>query len=262
MADYDFLPASDGTGDAALMHVTAVRTAGATTIAVDTITKVPAKFIASYGTLLPTGYLDPTTKRDLKGHLSGANLIIDAFEPGSTDNGNTIGQVVIIKPNTGWANRVAQFVKNSTGFGTPEPHTVSTMNASGLITAGAGLTVTGASTLASLVLNGSLTGAGLAGQVQSFVNAGSAGGTFYYINLAGIKLMWGLTNPITVGGGGVQINMPAGFWTTIQSATATAIPSTNFAQYANIVSSGPTFFTVSTQGAAGSPTANIIVIGT
>lgn len=120
MSDYDYLPASDGSGDASLMHVMSNRIVGATTIVVDTVVGVPAKFIGTSGTLLASGFLDPATITNFKGHVSGGNLIIDAFESGSTDVGNTSGQVVIVKPNTGWANRVASFIKNATGFGTPE----------------------------------------------------------------------------------------------------------------------------------------------
>lgn len=118
--DYDFLPVSDGTGDAALMHVSADRSVGDLVVVVDTVSKVPSKFIATSGTLLPTGLLNPSTITNFKGHLDGSNIAIDSFEPGSSDIGHTEGQVVIIKPNTGWANRVAKFIKNATGTGTPE----------------------------------------------------------------------------------------------------------------------------------------------
>lgn len=131
MADYDFLPASNGSGDAALAHITDIRTAPAATIKVDTVTNFPSKFIGTWGTLGSDGYITAASARNFKGHVSGADLIIDAMEAGSTDGGNTIGQVVIIKPTTGWANRVAAFIKNATNFGTPEAVTF------GAVTAGA-----------------------------------------------------------------------------------------------------------------------------
>lgn len=120
MSDYEYLKASDGSGDAALMHVTAVRASGNPTIVVDTVVGVPAKFIGSSGTLLPSNFVDQTTIMNFDGHLDGSTLIIDNVLPGSTDNGNTEGQVVIIKPNTEWANRVGGFIENAKGFGTPE----------------------------------------------------------------------------------------------------------------------------------------------
>lgn len=172
MADYDFLPGSNGSGDAALMHVNGTgRLTGATTIPVDTVTNVPAKFIGSYGTLLASGFIDPATLRNFKGHVSGAALVIDAFEPGSTDAGNTVGQVVVVKPTSGWVNRVASMIKNATGFDTPENLYAAIMTAtsaaisgaitaasaaiSGALTVGANLTVTGQSrTVAATVASG------------------------------------------------------------------------------------------------------------
>lgn len=38
------------------------------------------------------------------------------------------------------------------------------------------------------------------GQVQSQANAGTAGGTIYYVNLGGIKLAWGMTGSLTASG--------------------------------------------------------------
>lgn len=138
MADYDFLSVSNGSGEPALMHVNGSgRVAGATSIPVDTITNVATKFIGTYGTIAANGFMDPTTMRNFKGHTSGSSLIIDAFEPGAgTDLGNTAGQVVVIKPTTGWANRVASFIKNATGFGTPENVTFATATVAGLVNSG------------------------------------------------------------------------------------------------------------------------------
>lgn len=120
MADYDYLPASNGSGDAALMHITADRLTGSTTIQVDSVANVNSKYIGTYGTLDADGFITTASKREFKGHISGGNLIIDSFEPGSTDGGNTAGQVVVVRPTTGWANRVAAFIKNATNLGTPE----------------------------------------------------------------------------------------------------------------------------------------------
>ena len=111
-ADYGFLSASGGSGDAALMHITAVRLTGASIITVDTVVNVPANFIGTYGTLLSTGLIDPVTKCDFKGHISGATLVIDSFMPGSVDTGNLAsGQVVIIKPNTPAQNDMVTLAK-------------------------------------------------------------------------------------------------------------------------------------------------------
>jgi hypothetical protein len=113
MADTDYLAASDGTGDAALMHVSTPRTAGATIIQVDTVAGVPAFFIGTWGTLLSTGFIDPATKRDFFGHVNAGTLVIDKMAPGNTDGGNTTGQVVVIKPSTPTQNLVGNFVKTA-----------------------------------------------------------------------------------------------------------------------------------------------------
>jgi hypothetical protein len=134
MSDYQYLPVSDGTGDASLMHITSNRSIGSTVIDVDSVIGVPTDFIACQGNLLSTGFIDPTTKTDFKGHVSSGTLVIDGFEPGSSDTGSTSGQVVVIKPNTGWANRVASFIKNATNLGTPENHTVATLTATAVAT--------------------------------------------------------------------------------------------------------------------------------
>lgn len=143
MSDYNYLQASNGSGDVPLIHLTAARAPGATVFAVDTVTNVPTNFLATCGTLLPSGFLDTTTKTDFKGHVSGATLVIDSFEPGTTDAGNTSTQVIVIKPTTGWANRVAQFLMNMTNKGTPEAVTTAALTTSGLLTAQNGITVTG-----------------------------------------------------------------------------------------------------------------------
>lgn len=172
MAQEDFLSVSNGSGDAALMHITADRLAGATTISVDTVTNVPTKFIGTMGSLGSNNLITPATKRDFRGHVSGSTLVIDAFEPGSTDAGNTIGQVVIIKPTTGWADRVATFVKNATNFGTPQNIWAAILTAasavlSGNLSVGGGLTVTG-----NADVSGNLTVSGTSRVVAATVASG------------------------------------------------------------------------------------------
>lgn len=104
--DNTYLQVSDGTGDASIMHVTANRSIGSTIIAVDTLVGVPQKFIATYGKVNAQGFIDPTTARTFYGKINGANLEIEGWAPGSVDNGNDEQDVVVIKPNTVWANKV------------------------------------------------------------------------------------------------------------------------------------------------------------
>jgi hypothetical protein len=43
-----------------------------------------------------------------RGHTNSGAIQIDAFAPGYTDVGNSVGQVVVLKPNTEWADLVAE----------------------------------------------------------------------------------------------------------------------------------------------------------
>jgi hypothetical protein len=116
---------------------------------------------------------------------------------------------------------------------TPDSVTTPTLTVSGNSTIGGTIGVTGAATLASLVLNGSLTGTGLAAQVSTQVNAGSAGGNMWWINLGGLKILWGLgaTQSVGTGGGNFNFTLPS-FFTTVQSYFACGTtPGTSANQY-------------------------------
>lgn len=58
------------------------------------------------------------------------------------------------------------------------------------------------------------------GQVISFTNGGTGGGTFHYVNLGGIKILWGQTasQPVGTGGGTITVTLPTSFFNTIQYA--------------------------------------------
>lgn len=61
------------------------------------------------------------------------------------------------------------------------------------------------------------------GQVQSQANAGTAGGTMYYINLGGIKLLWMVSGNVTGTSSGPTygVTFPTNFFSSIQSAICT-----------------------------------------
>ncbi len=91
-----------------------------------------------------------------------------------------------------------------------------TITASGLITANNGLTVANNFTATGLVNYADLLATIFSGQVNSYTNTGSAGGTFYYINLGGLKLLFGVTavgSPTSF-----VINYPAGFFSNVLNA--------------------------------------------
>lgn len=59
------------------------------------------------------------------------------------------------------------------------------------------------------------------GQVTSYTNSGSAGGTFYYINLGGIKVLWGHSGYL--GTGNFVVDFPSSFFSSIQAASVNAM---------------------------------------
>jgi hypothetical protein len=69
-------------------------------------------------------------------------------------------------------------------------------------------------------------------QVQTQANAGTGGGTINYLNLGGIKLMWGVTGPLATNGVGQH--------------AFTVIPPTSFFTTAPKVFANPTSFVVDT----------------
>lgn len=105
-ADLTLINASNGSGEAVRANVTANRTTGSTSLSVDSVTNWPAKFIATYGKIDSTGNLGTASARVFRGHLSGSLIIIDSFAPGYADNGNDVGDVVVIKPATDWADNI------------------------------------------------------------------------------------------------------------------------------------------------------------
>ena len=123
MDDIDFIKASNGVGEAPRLTITAARSVSATTIQVDAVTNWPQKFVATAGTLNEeTGLINPASVTVFRGELDGSNLTILEFAPGYVDNGNSVGQVVVLKPTTEWADAVARSladVKDSLGGDSP-----------------------------------------------------------------------------------------------------------------------------------------------
>ena len=98
-----------------------------------------------------------------------------------------------------------------------------TLPTGALFTANGGLTVLQSFTATGLVNYADLLSTIFSGQVQSYTNSGTAGGTGYYINLGGIKLCWGNTNQLSsYNAPNYTVVSPSGFFTTVQSAFVTA----------------------------------------
>lgn len=122
MQSIAYIPGSDGAANASLMTVTDVRAPLASTILVNTVANVPDKFYASMGT--PNTFTDPITGEtitviseatavDFAGHVDGSNIEIDEIAPGYTDNGSEVGDIIIIRPITEWANNIHNILSQS-----------------------------------------------------------------------------------------------------------------------------------------------------
>lgn len=118
MASIELIKGSDGSGNASVATVQSTRAALASTIVVDTVVGInPAGFAGSMGT--PHTFTDPVTSEtitviseatcvDFTGHVDGSNLEIDTIAPGYTDLGSAIGDIIIIKPTTQYADNLAE----------------------------------------------------------------------------------------------------------------------------------------------------------
>lgn len=110
-----YIPASNESGNASLMTIQSVRAPLATTIQVNTVTGVPDKFFGTMGT--PHTFTDPVTGEtitviseatavDFAGHVDSGDIEIDEIAAGFTDNGSQVGDVVILRPTTQWADNL------------------------------------------------------------------------------------------------------------------------------------------------------------
>jgi hypothetical protein len=104
----NLINASNKSGEAVRASITGIRAPGSTTIAVDAITNWPTNFIATSGSILADGTLGSAFV--FAGHKSVSTIIIDTIAPGYTDVGNSVGQVVVIKPTTFWADNIFDFL--------------------------------------------------------------------------------------------------------------------------------------------------------
>lgn len=126
MLSTDPIKASDGSGNASVATVETIRSPGATTISVDTVSGIPSTangFYASMGT--PHTFTDPITSEtitviseatavDFLGHVDAGNIVIDTIAPGYTDAGSAVGDIIVVRPITEWANHLATLIENQT----------------------------------------------------------------------------------------------------------------------------------------------------
>lgn len=109
-----YIRGSDGTGEAVRAFIIEAREVGDMSLITDSVLNMPHDFIGTTGTLDPTsGLVDESTQTVFFGHLDGSIVMIDEFAPGYFDTGNTIDQVLLLKPTTAWADSVADSIKNT-----------------------------------------------------------------------------------------------------------------------------------------------------
>jgi hypothetical protein len=109
MNETEYLKGSNGSGEPPRASVTSARVVSATTLVVDSVTNWPPKFVATSGVLnTETGVLNPATVKVFKGHIQSGAIEIDSFAPGYSDAGNEVGDVVVLKPTTLWADIIAE----------------------------------------------------------------------------------------------------------------------------------------------------------
>lgn len=107
----------------------------------------------------------------------------------------------------------------------------------------------------------------LAISVSTQANAGTAGGTMYYINLGGIKLLWGVGAPQTcaTGGNTYTFVMPTSFFSTVTWGVGTSAAPTAYAELvATLQGYSTTTISINQLSPLGAQTATpgIFVIGT
>lgn len=125
---------------------------------------------------------------------------------------------------------------------------------------------------ATLLFNNFPTGAtGFGANVQTYTNANTAGGTYSYINLGGIKLFYGITPNLTPGANATTVftvNFPTSFFSTVnfvseQIILASASVSGNFIVGNSFDATNMSFYMTNTTA---SPTVGgrvgVIAIGT
>lgn len=106
MPSIDRIKGSDGTNETVRAVVTNLRAVSSTTLKVNSLVGFADSIIGTTGALDADNQLTVRTQVFF-GHLVGSDIEIDSFAPGYTDQGSEVGDIVVIKPTTAWADEVA-----------------------------------------------------------------------------------------------------------------------------------------------------------
>lgn len=115
------------------------------------------------------------------------------------------------------------------------------------------------------ILTQMLAGSTIGSLVQNQVNAGTAAGTMYYLNLGGIKILWAVSNSGLTTGTSWGFTLPSSFFTTIQYVGSTAVaPSGSAFTFSNVATVSTSAVSCFLEASSGSGTSevSILVIGT
>lgn len=264
-------------------RVTSGRSAGGATLACDNLSGWPTASKVHFVTYKIDSNSDVVagSQLDCYGIVSGNNIGSFTVVDG-TDTGHAVGDVVEMLPTAAWGQDLADALglghertgahKANLPLTTPiltapaiadftsAPHTHSSTAQGGKLNGTNAITT---NTLFSTVL-GLSNALDPTNGVQSQTNAGTAGGTMYYINLGGIKLCWGLT-ATQAQGSSYTITLPTSFFSTIQSIVVNAFVQTVTAnQFISVNAASNSSITlnfVSTTG-TGTTQSYFLVIGT
>lgn len=110
MASIERIKGSNGSGEAVRAVVQTLRLSGSATLDVDSVTNWSGDFIGTYGTPDGNGSVTSASVRVFYGTVSGTDINITGFAPGYTDNGNAVGDIVVLKPTTAWADNIAEIL--------------------------------------------------------------------------------------------------------------------------------------------------------
>ncbi len=105
------------------------------------------------------------------------------------------------------------------------------------------------------------------GQLTTYTNPGTAGGTFYYGDIGGIKIFYGKTQSNAVGTGGASytITLPVGFFSTIRYSAPTVDTYTiDDRQWATTVTVTTATYTLGIKSSSNGSTqvTNVLILGT
>lgn len=249
-------------------RVTSPRGTGVTSLSCDNLSGWPTASKVHFVTYQIDSSSNPIagTQLDCSGIVSsntiGSFTVIDGV-----DTGNSVNDVVEMLPTAAWAQDLADWGTNQhTRTGAHTGITTDTITVTSGTTLPAG--DIGTADIAALgVTFAKLASDIFSGQVQTQANAGSAGGNMWWINLGGIKILWGtgVAQAIGTGGQTYTFNLPV-FFTTIQTVAPTVGLITVSARQSATLNAAPSITRVDWNGISdtngSSAVPQILVIGT